>query len=421
MVEEIAPKVVETPPNLNDHCSVKWQIRGTATTTTTTETPITLEAVVVERRPISRENPCKRLPVGAVEGLKADEIEYYVHFVGHDRRLDCWVSLDQFDLETLESGSPECYEERLVRQRDSSQNLTIDHSLTDDSMTAMEAAAPVYMGGGNFHGDSAGEKEHEEATKLKNVEKIVMGKWEVEAWYFSPFPDEYSNIGTLYVCEFCLSYMRKTRTFLSHKETCKCRRPPGKEIYREDDIAVYELDGKDHRVYCQKLCLIAKLFLDHKTLYYDTTPFYFYIITRVDDQGSHIVGYFSKEKLSTENYNLACILTLPQYQRDGYGKFIISLSYELTKREGKTGSPEKPLSDLGKLSYRSYWTYVLMHLLDSYDMTQNVTIADMSEKTGIKVEDIISTLQYLDMIKVWKGLHVVHVKQEVIQQYIKQE
>jgi histone acetyltransferase MYST1 len=43
---------------------------------------------------------------------------------------------------------------------------------------------------------------------------------------------------------------------------------------------------------------LAKLFLDHKTLYYDVDPFYFYVITEVDDGGAHIVGYFSKEKHS---------------------------------------------------------------------------------------------------------------------------
>ena len=39
----------------------------------------------------------------------------------------------------------------------------------------------------------------------------------------------------------------------------------------------------------------------------------------------------SQEKESPESNNVACILTLPPYQRKGYGKFLIALSYELSK------------------------------------------------------------------------------------------
>ena len=60
-------------------------------------------------------------------------------------------------------------------------------------------------------------------------------------------------------------------------------------------------------VYCQNLCLMAKLFLDHKTLYFDVEPFMFYVMTEQDVRtGRHsVTGYFSKEKWSTEEYNLA--------------------------------------------------------------------------------------------------------------------
>ena len=48
------------------------------------------------------------------------------------------------------------------------------------------------------------------------------------------------------------------------------------------------------QAYAQHLCLVAKMFLDHKTLYYDTDPFLFYVMTEYDRFGFHIVGYFSK-------------------------------------------------------------------------------------------------------------------------------
>ena len=109
---------------------------------------------------------------------------------------------------------------------------------------------------------------------------------------------------------------------------------------------MFEVDGNGNyyqRVYCENLSYIAKLFLDHKTLYFDVTPFYFYVVTEYDDQGYHVVGYFSKEKCSEMGYNLACIMTLPPHQRKGYGHFMIQFSYELSKIERKVGSPEKPL------------------------------------------------------------------------------
>jgi hypothetical protein len=44
---------------------------------------------------------------------------------------------------------------------------------------------------------------------------------------------------------------------------------------------VFEVDGNTNKIYCQNLCLLVKLFLDHKTLYYDVEPFLFYVLTQV--------------------------------------------------------------------------------------------------------------------------------------------
>ena len=72
------------------------------------------------------------------------------------------------------------------------------------------------------------------------------------------------------------------------------KHPPGDEIYRDGALSVFEVDGRKNKIYCQNLCLLAKMFLDHKTLYYDVEPFLFYVLTESDSHGCHFVGYFSK-------------------------------------------------------------------------------------------------------------------------------
>ena len=241
------------------------------------------------------------------------EWRYYVHYEGFNRRLDEWVPLERFDL-----GSQ-----------------TEDGKMTRTAKRKHEAEEHEEEG----ELDLATLKEHEEATKVKNINRVVMGRWRMETWYFSPFGKEYDGTDTLYVCEFDLNFFARREQLERYLTTkCKLFHPPGDEVYREQKkdhyVSIFEVDPKDQRVYCENLCLLAKLFLDHKTLYYDVEPFLFYIICEVDDAGAHMVGYFSKEKHSSEEYNLACILTLPCYQRKGYGKLMIAFSYEMSRREG---------------------------------------------------------------------------------------
>ncbi|KAK4054622.1 Histone acetyltransferase [Microbotryomycetes sp. JL221] len=256
---------------------------------------------------------------------------------------------------------------------------------------------------------------HSEVSRVKNLDRIQMGKHEVEAWYFSPYPVEFANIPTLYICEFCLSYFPSEKMIERHRKKCMLRHPPGNEIYRHEEISFFEIDGRKQKTWCRNLCLLSKAFLDHKTLYYDVDPFLFYVMCSRDDTGVHTIGYFSKEKESAESYNVACILTLPQYQRMGYGKLLIEFSYELSKVEGKLGSPEKPLSDLGLLSYRAYWAEIIVDLL--LQTREDISIDEIANKTALTHADIMHTCQVLQMLKFAKGQHHLVVSQAIIEQH----
>ncbi|CAG8603602.1 8819_t:CDS:1 [Funneliformis caledonium] len=404
-----------------------------------------------------------------------DKSEYYVHFVEFNKRLDEWVGLERIDLSReierptkkrngkggnqyrdsdtpSRVGSPlreitgrsggvgssvgqkrkiSALEETPTPNARATTPSTPLAEITDDYEDGSTPGNGTPLGplAATFSKEQEIERlrtsgsmtqSHSEISRVKNLERIHFGEYDVDTWYFSPYPQEYSDASVVYICEFCLFHYISEKQLRRHLQKCTVRHPPGNEIYRCDDISFFEIDGNKQKNYCRNLCLLSKLFLDHKTLYYDVDPFLFYIMCQQDEFGCHMIGYFSKEKESTEGYNLACILTLPQHQRKGFGRLLIAFSYELSKKEGKVGSPEKPLSDLGLLSYRSYWTEVIVELLlETKENNEDITIEDISARTSIATTDILQTLQSLCAIKPYKGQQIICLSDGVIASYHK--
>eukprot|EP00088_Acartia_fossae_P057326 TRINITY_DN6688_c0_g1_i1.p1 TRINITY_DN6688_c0_g1~~TRINITY_DN6688_c0_g1_i1.p1 ORF type:complete len:534 (+),score=99.93 TRINITY_DN6688_c0_g1_i1:67-1668(+) len=330
---------------------------------------------------------------------------------------------------------------------DSSSSLSTANNSLSASLTSANSSLSASLSGGlsdvtlnidnkkevekttapRLTGSLAAPGTHDDAiTRMKNVELIELGRHRIKPWYFAPYPVELVSLPCIYICEFCLKYVKSRVCLGRHLTKCNLKHPPGNEIYRKNSISFFEIDGRKNKMYAQNLCLLAKLFLDHKTLYYDTDPFLFYVMCETDNKGCHIVGYFSKEKESSEDYNVACILVMPPYQRKSYGKLLIEFSYELSKFEGKTGSPEKPLSDLGLLSYRSYWTYAILQVIlqtkaKEEDEVPQITINDICEMTSIKKEDVISTLQSMNLINYYKGQYIICLQKDLLDKYQKEQ
>lgn len=253
--------------------------------------------------------------------------------------------------------------------------------------------------------------------------------------YFSPYPEPYHHIDCLYICHYCLSFFKCSEDMSRHAKRCDIRHPPGDEIYRDGKLAMFEVDGQREPAYCENLCYLSKLFLDHKTLTYEVDPFLFYCMCEYDDEGYQIGGYFSKEKEFSKNWeaevitndkaerernynNLSCILVLPFHQRKGYGKFLISFSYELGIIEGKQGTPERPLSDLGHKTYTSWWSWRLLTLLKDFK-GEEVSIQYLAEKTGILQSDIINLFESFKILRYRQGDHYLVLTDEFIDELIK--
>lgn len=339
--------------------------------------------------------------------------EYYVHYVACDRRLDRWLSQEDVKFiptaqeaeesapnpaPTISALIPDINNRKMTRTQKRRLD-EINESLMDTTDNESQEI-------------SALEEERKALTKVKYITEIQIGKYDIDTWYFSPYPDEYGKSPKLWICEYCLFYTRYAVSLHLHERECEYNNPPGTEVYRSGAISIYEADGRLHKLYCQNLCLLAKLFLDHKTLFFDVEAFKFYVLCIVDMVGAHIVGFFSKEKDSPDCFNVACLLVLPPYQKHGYGRLLIAFSYELSKLEGIVAGPETPLSDLGLLAYRSYWSWVLLQ--EIYSSDDEVSITELSYRTSINETDILDTLNWLNLIKYLKNNYCVCVSRSTL-------
>ncbi len=376
--------------------------------------------------------------------FRKKKLQFYVHFKNYNKRLDEWVDTSRIDFSqgvtwpkveeiadektkrhkktTSAANNKKKRKRDLTPNDDASSaqnsdvmdldNLNVQGLKNDgEELTRDEEIKKLRTGGSMI-------QNHSEVAKVRNLSRILIGEHIVEPWYFSPYPVELSEAEEVYICDFSLNYFGSRKQFERFRKKCTLRHPPGNEIYRDNKVSFFEIDGRNQRTWCRNLCLLSKLFLDHKTLYYDVDPFLFYVMTYRDDLGHHLVGYFSKEKECVEGYNVACILTLPCYQRHGFGKLLIQFSYELSKKENKVGSPEKPLSDLGLLSYRSYWYDTIITLLMERQ-EKNVTIDEISSITAMTTTDILHTLQNFNMLRYYKGQHIIVLTDDAIKHYNK--
>ncbi len=117
-----------------------------------------------------------------------------------------------------------------------------------------------------------------------------------------------------------------------------------------------------------------------------------------------IVGFFSKEKMSWDNNNLACILIFPPWQRKGLGTLLMGVSYEISRREGLLGGPEKPISDLGKKGYKRFWAGEIARWFitlppcgDGSETTTN--IEECSKATWIAPDDCLVALREMGLVE----------------------
>lgn len=290
----------------------------------------------------------------------------------------------------------------------------------------------------------------------RNIKNVVLGDILFNTWFHSLYPEELVGKDTdrLHVCKYCFRYARDPIQLLGHSKLCELQGgPPGEKVYDFAGYAVTEVDGEEQKLFTQNLSLFAKLFLDHKSVFFDVSGFLYYILTYqpAPTSSPQILGFFSKEKLSWDANNLACILIFPPFQHRQLGKLLMGVSYKLSGWEwegGVIGGPEKPLSEMGRRSYGRFWEervarYLLrdQHGLDGETggplkgkgnkKREEMTIKEIGLATGMLAEDVVTALKGMGLVEPVKagkkrkssgevdgeGSNVVIIKKEKVREW----
>lgn len=214
-------------------------------------------------------------------------------------------------------------------------------------------------------------------------------------------------LDTLYICEYCFKYTDVEADFVSHIPHCKYQfHAPGRIKYKSPSYTIRRVKGSRHRLFCQCLCLFTKLFLDNKSMYFKVDHYEFYVVYRTGEFKP--MAFFSKDLVSYHQNNLACILTFPPYQRLRLGTLLLEFSYKLSTFDNLISGPELPLSPFGLISYLKYWSKVICWELVEGELAncEKLTIETIAKVTGIRIPDIILTMEYL---KCLGNTHEIHL------------
>lgn len=130
------------------------------------------------------------------------------------------------------------------------------------------------------------------------------------------------------------------------------------------------------------------------------TSFNYYLLvhTPPHSTSTQIIGFFSKEKMSWDNNNLACILVFPPWQRKGLGKILMGVSYELSRRENRIGGPEKPLSELGRKGYMQFWQARVARTVLGLKAKSTLSVAQIAENCWMLPEDVVAAFREMGVL-----------------------
>ena len=95
----------------------------------------------------------------------------------------------------------------------------------------------------------------------------------------------------------------------------------------------------------------------------------------------------------------------------------MGVSYELSRREGRIGGPEKPLSEMGRKSYLRFWQARVAKEVLQVRSKSSLEVIELARRCTMQVDDTVAALKEMGVCEVRKKADGVSVSKSRVREW----
>ena len=95
----------------------------------------------------------------------------------------------------------------------------------------------------------------------------------------------------------------------------------------------------------------------------------------------------------------------------------MGVSYELSRREGRYGGPEKPLSELGRRGYIQFWEARVARTVLAMKGKKTMTVSEVARECWVLSEDVSAALKKMGVLGVKRKDGSIGVSKKAVREW----
>ena len=96
----------------------------------------------------------------------------------------------------------------------------------------------------------------------------------------------------------------------------------------------------------------------------------------------------------------------------------MGVSYELSRREGRYGGPERPLSELGRRGYMQFWEARIARTILGMKGKKTMSVSELARECWVLSEDVVTALKRMGVLGLKRKDGSIGISKRAIREWV---